>query len=180
MQYSFCIAEKEAWRAKIVLQEGQLYCNRGSLAAGGTVLQYSLVGSRFVLQYKLYCELWEGHCSNDTAWGAGSAQAGTGRRWARVAGQTARSRRWASVRAGSARQADVSWRGVQGERGVQASGRNGRRRTHRRQAWQRRAAGAGMGARGAGREREEHAAWASGARGVGVPVRAGWACWLVS
>ena len=79
MQHSFCIAEKEAWRAKIVLQEGQLYCNRGSLATGGTVLQYSLVGSRFVLQYKLYCELWEGHCSNDTAWGAGRAQAGAGR-----------------------------------------------------------------------------------------------------
>ena len=46
---------------QIVLQGGvvgweELYCNRGSLAAGGTVLQYSLVGSRFVLQYKLYCE----------------------------------------------------------------------------------------------------------------------------
>ena len=41
----------------IVLQEGQVYCNRGSLAAEETVLQYSLVGSRFVLQYKLYCDL---------------------------------------------------------------------------------------------------------------------------
>ena len=55
LQYHFCIAEKEAWRAEIVLQEGQVYCNKGSLAAEETVLQYSLVGSRFVLQYKLYC-----------------------------------------------------------------------------------------------------------------------------
>ena len=44
-----------------------------------------------------------------------------------------------------------------------------------------------MGARGAGRERAERAvwaggraAWARGARGLGVPVRVGWACWLVS
>ena len=43
-----------------------------------------------------------------------------------------------------------------------------------------RAAGAGMGARGAGRERAECAAWARGARGLGLPMRAGWACWLVS
>ena len=41
-----CIA---GWKAKIVLQEGQVYCNRGSLAAEETVLQYSLVGNRFVL-----------------------------------------------------------------------------------------------------------------------------------
>ena len=58
------------------------------------------------------------------------ALAGAGRAWL----GRLRSRRWASVRAGSARQADVSWRGAQGARGVQASGRNGRRRTHRRQA----------------------------------------------
>ena len=62
-------------------------------------------------------EGWEGHCSNDTAWGAGRTQAGAGRCWARVAGRTARSRRWASVRAGRARrvrQAGVSGRGAQG------------------------------------------------------------------
>ena len=41
-------------------------------------------------------------------------------------------------------------------------------------------AGAGVGSRGAGREHAERAAWAHGARGLGVPVRAGWACWLVS
>ena len=74
LQYSFCIAEKKACRAEIVLQEGQVYCNRGSLAADETVLQYSLVGSRFVLQYKLYCELGEG-LGRDTAWaGAGRAR----------------------------------------------------------------------------------------------------------
>ena len=43
-----------------------------------------------------------------------------------------------------------------------------------------RVAGAGMGARGTGRERAERAAWVRGARCLGVPVRAGWACWLVS
>ena len=41
-----------------------MYCNRGSLAAEETVLQYSLVGSRFVLQYKLYCEPGIGLCRN--------------------------------------------------------------------------------------------------------------------
>ena len=44
----------------------ELYCNRGSLAAEGTVLQYSLVGSRFVLQYKLYCEPGVGLCRDTT------------------------------------------------------------------------------------------------------------------
>ena len=39
-----------------------MYCNRGSLTAEETVLQYSLVGSRFVLQYKLYCEPGVGLC----------------------------------------------------------------------------------------------------------------------
>ena len=87
-------------------------------------------------------------------------------------------------RVGRARQASVSGRGA---RGMQASGRG---RTRRRQA--RRgarsaggqtaacAAGSSVGARGPGRERAEHTAWVRGARGVGVPVRAGWACWLVS
>ena len=41
-----------------------MYCNRGSLAAEETVLQYSLVSSRFVLQYKLYCEPGVGLCRN--------------------------------------------------------------------------------------------------------------------
>ena len=75
-------------------------------------------------------------------------------------------------RAGRARQASVNWRGAQGARGVQASGRAG--------------AGAGgrAGARGAQAGRRQRArqaqAWARGARGLGVPVRSGWACWLVS
>ena len=105
LQYSHYIAEKEAWRAEIVLQEGQVYCNRGSLAAEETVLQYSLVGSRFVLQYKLYCELWEGHCSNDTAW-AGRWGAGVGAQasalGARAGAQAAdeRAGRWARAHAG--------------------------------------------------------------------------------
>ena len=41
-------------------------CNRGSLAAEEIVLQYSLVGSRFVLQYKLYCEPEVGLCRDTT------------------------------------------------------------------------------------------------------------------
>ena len=116
-------------------------------------------------------------------------QAGAGR-WA--------ARRVRAGRAGRAQQASVSGRGAQGARGVQASERAGRAgerarghgRTRRRQARRgalsasgqaaARAAGAGMGARGAGRGRAERAAWACGARGLGVPVCAGWACWLVS
>ena len=64
-----------------------------------------------------------------------------------------------------------------------ASGRAGDRRAGARGAqagMQQRAAGTGVGARGAERERAERAAWAGGARGLSVPVRAGWACWLVS
>ena len=57
-----------------------MYCNRGCLAAEETVLQYSLVGNKFVLQYKLYCELGEG-LGRDTAWaGAGRAQLGAATR----------------------------------------------------------------------------------------------------
>ena len=78
-----------------------MYCNRGSLAADETVLQDSLVGSRFVLQYKLYCELGEG-LGRDTAWaGAGcarSAQAG----WRRRAGVLSRRRQSCWARAGCA------------------------------------------------------------------------------
>ena len=48
------------------------------------------------------------------------------------------------------------------------------------QVYARQALGAGVGARGAGRERAELAAGARGERGLGVPVRPGWACWLVS
>ena len=65
--------------------------------------------------------------------------------------------------------------------GRQALGRQGERArgalAGARARAERRRAGAGMGARGAGRERAERATWA---RGVGVPVRVGWACWLVS
>ena len=67
--------------------------------------------------------------------------------------------------AGRARQASVSWRGAQGVRGVQASGRG---RTHRR-----------AGARGsqAGRRQRARKAWS---RGVGArrgrAGRSAWAC----
>ena len=43
-----------------------MYCNRGGWVGQEIVLQYSLVGSRFVLQYKLYCEPGVGLC-RDTA-----------------------------------------------------------------------------------------------------------------
>ena len=61
-----CIAGWEELYCRIVLQEGHVYCNRESLAAEETVLQYSLVDSRFVLQYKLYCELGVGMCRDTT------------------------------------------------------------------------------------------------------------------
>ena len=72
----------------IVLQEGKVYCNRSSLAAEETVLQYSLVGSRFVLQYKLYCELGVGLCRDTARAGTGCAQLGAATwRWALRHGQ---------------------------------------------------------------------------------------------
>ena len=104
LQHKVCIATKVAGRwpvqGKIVLQEGQVYCNRGSLTAEETVLQYSLVGSRFVLQYKLYCELRVG-CVTTRRWakalGAGRAgrRSGVGEQGAqggRRSGQQARGR----------------------------------------------------------------------------------------
>ena len=62
-----------------------------------TVLQYSLVGSRFVLQYKLYCEVQEQEAGlpvsqgrqlcRDTALGRGVGSVGrAGRRWGMGAG----------------------------------------------------------------------------------------------
>ena len=80
----------------------------------------------------------------------------------------------------------VRWARAAGERawGVQASGRAGAGgraggRGERSAGGQAaaRAAGAGVGARGAGCERAERGAWA---RGLGMPVRAGCTCWLVS
>ena len=78
-------------------------------------------------------------------------------------------------RAGGARQASVSGRGAQGLGACRRAGAWARadaqaRRGARSAGGQAaaREAGAGVGARGAGRERAERAAWAH------------WACWLVS
>ena len=57
-----------------------MYCNRGSLAAEETVLQYSLVSSRFVLQYKLYCEPGVGLCPDTARDRQLGMQAGAGAR----------------------------------------------------------------------------------------------------
>ena len=94
-----------------------MYCNRGSLVVEETVLQYSLVGSRFVLQYKLYCEPGVGLCRDTTrARQLGTrlgAQAGAGvrsRRAGRAAGAgTTRGRAGlsGSGRAWQAQQAQV-------------------------------------------------------------------------
>ena len=62
----YCIVEKEAWRVEFGLQYTGMYCNRGGWVGQETVLQYNLVGSRFVLQYKQYCEPGVGLC-RDTA-----------------------------------------------------------------------------------------------------------------
>ena len=87
-------------------------------------------------------------------------------------------------RAGRARQASVSGRGAQGRGACERAGARARAEAQARRGElstggqaAAREAGAGVGARGIGRERAERGAWA---RGVGVPVRAGWACWLVS
>ena len=82
------------------------------------------------------------------------------------------------MRAGRARQASLSGRGAQGARAradARAAGEQGR-------AESRRAGGSERDRRRRGRagRRRGRAAWARGAHGVGVPVRAGWACWLVS
>ena len=93
-----------------------MYCNRGSLAAGGTVLQYSLKGSRFVLQYKLYCEPGWACVTIQHGLGSWSAQA-----WALGrTGRWARSRRWA--RAGAGRAGGHAGRAT-GAAGAQARGR---------------------------------------------------------
>ena len=57
--------------------------------------------------------------------------------------------------------------------------RGGARQTLARRAGER-APGRGRSARQAGAGRARRTAWARGARGLGVPVRAGWACRLVS
>ena len=85
---------------------------------------------------------------------------------------------WALVQQELGRWGVRRW-GAQGERGREALA-GARALAERSGQAAARAAGAGMGARGAGGERAERAAWAREARGVGVPVRAGWACWLVS
>ena len=80
LQCTGLYCNRVAVRLGIVLQEGQVYCNRGSLAAEETVLQYSLVGCRFVFQYKLYCELGRGLCRDTARAGAGPAQLGAATR----------------------------------------------------------------------------------------------------
>ena len=92
-----------------VLQEGLLYCNRGSLATGGTILQYNLVGSR------LYCNtncivarkgLRQGCIARQPRtrrWaGAGRAAGHAGRAWARrracVGARTGATGSWACGR----------------------------------------------------------------------------------
>ena len=121
----------------IVLQEGQVYCNRGSLATEEIVLQYSLVGSMFVLQYKLYCELRVGLCRDTARAGVGRAQLGTGRgaRGAGAHGALGRAGRRARANAQAA--------------GERAPGRS------------RRLAGARQGPAGHGRGRDRACCWAS-------------------
>ena len=96
------------------------------------------------------------------------AQAGRGTQVG--AGRTGRTRGWACWALG---------RPAMGRAGRAGSRSAGAGRSAGGQAAAR-VAGAGMGARGTGRERAERTAWVCGARCLGVPVRAGWACWLVS
>ena len=115
-----------------------MYCNRGSLAAGGTVLQYSLEGSRFVLQYKLYCEPGLGLCRDTARAGraggrkqalAGAGRAGAGRaggarrRGARGRRLGAQSAHWECHGMGAR---SAGWRASKRTRGL-AAGRAGGR-----------------------------------------------------
>ena len=112
-----CIAEK---MDEIVLQEGQVYCNRGSLAAKETILQYSLVGSRFVLQYKLYCELGVGLGRDTARAGAGRAQLGA---TTRPGAQQAQAGRWGAQAAGARRRWGARGRRTLGRRAAGACNR---------------------------------------------------------
>ena len=150
-----CIARMCSLLGEIVLQEGQVYCNRGSLVAEETVLQYSLVGIRFVLQYKLNCEPGVGLCRAT----ARARQLGAlGTAGVCVGALGARQGRWRAARG-----TEDGVRGAQA--GVGACGAAGGR-------W------VGAGARGVrahGRDRRAAAgAGARGARLAGWPGRAGW------
>ena len=112
----------------------------------------------------------------------GSWAAHRARRWALG---WACNRRWGDKRAGASGRAGMSGRaGAGGRAGGRRAGAR-RAQTGRRQC----ARDAGRGARGTWRvargvgsrgARRGRAAWASGACCLGMPVRAGWACWLVS
>ena len=89
-------------------------------------MQYSLVGSRFVLQYKLYCDwardmgsavLQYSHCTCDTALGWARGARGRAAGALRVLAQGAQQARAGAGRAGA------SGRGGAGARGTGARGR---------------------------------------------------------
>ena len=122
-----------------------MYCSRGSLAVEETVLQYSLVGSRFVLQYKQYFEPRVGLC-RDTARARQLGAGARSRRWGaqqalgRAAGAGARSRRWGAQQARALRG---------GARGVQAASLGARAAGRAQRCARQRARGNGRAAAGA-------------------------------
>ena len=140
---------------RIVLQEGQVYCNTVECRGFKTVLQYSLVGSRFVSQYKLYCEPKVGLC-RDIAWARqlGAQRPRGARRWAQAGARCWACWRWAR-RLGA------------GARGVGRAGRLARGRKWQAGTASARGAGAAAGA------------WARGARPAqALGARAGQGCAL--
>ena len=128
IQFLYCREEglsRQGLYCRIVLQEGQVYCNTVECRGFKIVLQYSLVGSRFVSQYKLYCEPGVGLC-RDTARARQLGAAGrTGWRWAR--------RR---ERHGVRRQVGARAR-AEGGRGAGARGALARQQAHGRAGWPR-------------------------------------------
>ena len=141
-----------------------MYCNRGSQAVEETVLQYSLVGSRFVLQYKLYCEPGVGLC-RDTA--RNRQQGALGSQGAGRARGPSRARRACTGRAGAGREGGAQTRGA---RWAGGSGARGKRQWRTGQEAAAREA-SGSGARGRGEAGSRHGCWAREAGGSGARGR---------
>ena len=147
------------------MQPFGLYCNRRGLEAGSNVLQYTALccnlGARqgwTVLQYSA-------QPSHDTTTVATTRPAG--------AGLGARHGRWHAARVRSKSRQALGRQARRRERAYERERERGHGRKHGRRA--------SRGARSAGGQAAAHPAgaggaqaWVRGARGLGVPVRAGW------
>ena len=155
-----CIIAERLAVGRIVSQYSSLYCDRGK---AWTVLQYShrahdtaKLGARQGAECAAGCAGRAGR-----RWGAGAANA--------------RARAGVRAQAGARAQADS-----QARRGTRSAGGRRAQAGRRQRSGQAQQAQEGRRhGRRCGRAARRGLA-GSGARGVGVPVRVGWACWLVS